>query len=174
MNAWVRKQGTADGNTLRALIPEGDGFVFLAFQTDGFESGFASADALDRIAAERLLELRVFDDKEEFLAVRTRIGADSAFHWRTASECGLDENRDYIVRYQTLDINTEKSSRISDANGMRALMSTVGGSYTLPIDGTSDSIRVIAYIEYDENGVAHAVDHRLGGFCTGKEAARNG
>ena len=72
-----------------------------------------------------------------------------------------------MIQYQTLDINSEKTKRAGsqeDGFGNKILFSTVGGQYILPIDETADSVKIIAYIHYDKNGMAKITDYRICGF----------
>ena len=135
---------------------------FVAYQTDCFLAGMAR-DARERVEFDKLLEIRLFSNDQEFLASRTRIGGDSHFQWRIASEEELSAQKDYTIRYQSLDIDSDYTEK--GENGNLKLMTTGGGNFELPIEEGMDSIRVISYISYNEqDGMAYIYDNRLAGF----------
>lgn len=159
---WKRK-GICGEHELQEILVE-DGYSnFVAYQTDKFISGRSTAAALSQIDSKKLLEIRLFSEKKEVLARRTMIGAEHKFQWREASEEGLS-NDEYVISYQTLDIDRTKTSL--GLNGNLRLMTTGGGKYELPIDKNYDSIKVISYIDYDKSGMAYIYDDRLAGFVT--------
>lgn len=159
---WGRK-GVCGEQELQELFAKDGYSYFVAYQTDKFISGRNTSAALSQIDSKKLLEIRLFSEKKEVLARRTMIGAEHKFQWREASEEGLS-NDEYVVSYQTLDIDRTKTS--SGLNGNLQLMTTGGGKYELPIDKNHDSIKVISYIDYDKSGMAYIYDDRLAGFVT--------
>lgn len=170
MNKQWNEQGECEEKDILKLIhTKKDYPFFLAFHTDGFVSGRNNEDEIETIQPERLLELRVFGEKGELLVRRNMIGARQKFQYRTANEEALnkDGNQDYLVSYQALDIDQNKTKVISE--GMRSLMTTGGGRYSLPINETENSIKIITYVDYDEDGMAFIYDHRLAGFVKVEE-----
>ena len=164
---WIKKSGTMKEGELsdELKLYYSEDRMFLAYSTDSFRAGHALEKELSELSMGQLLELRIFSEKEELYYCRSRIGED--FQWRLASEENL--NRDYyMVQYQTLDINTakmEKDGFPTDACGNLILYTTVGGKYALPINREDNCSKVIAYIDYDMNGMAKVKDYRLCGFC---------
>ena len=98
---------------------------------------------LNRIDGNNLMELRIFNSKREFFAIRSMCTED--FKWRVTSDENLEE-KDYIVRHHFIDVNKVKS---------------MGKSTFFQIDEKVNSVRVISYIEYDEYGMAKVVDNRV-------------
>lgn len=170
MNKQWNEQGECEEKDILKLInTKKDYPFFLAFHTDGFVSGRNNETEIQTIQPERLLELRVFGEKGELLVQRNMIGARQKFQYRTANEEALNKggNQDYLVSYQTLDIDQKKTKVINE--GMRSLMTTGGGRYSLPINETEYSIKIITYVDYDEDGMAFIYDHRLAGFVKVEE-----
>lgn len=163
MNKEGARKGICDESELLETIFENCYPYFVAYQTDRFIAGRNTLEILRQIDSSRLLEIRLFSEEQEVLARRTMIGAGHKFQWRIASEKGLLEN-EYVVKYQTLDIDRTKIN--AGSNGNLQLMTTGGGKYELPVSETHDSIRVISYIDYDESGMAYIYDNRLAGFTT--------
>lgn len=165
MNKQWDRQGECEEQKLIETIYDDCYSWFVAYQTDKFISGRNTLDALKRIECDRLLEIRIFSEEQEVMARRTMTGFAHSFQWRIASEEGLSED-EYIVRYQTLDIDQTRTAPGLDGN--LQLMTTGGGRYELPISEEQDSIRVISYVGYsDEDGMAFIYDNRLAGFVTG-------
>lgn len=178
---WIKDSGLVRESELipEALRRISGEALFLACSTDTFRAGHATEEELGALKPENLLELRIFSDQEEFLGRRTRVG--EVFQWRTAWEKGLSEDQ-YMIQYQTLDINrdrTEKEGNPADSYGNRILYTTVGGKYQLPIEPDADSSKIVAYIAYDQNGMARIADYRVCGFvrqavCREQEEGREG
>ena len=163
MNKDWKQGGTCTETELQNIICGYKYSYYTAWQTDRFLAGKDDPDSLGRIEWNKLLEIRLFTENDELLARRTMIGAANPFQWRIASEDGLDPD-EYIVRYQTLDIDTD---HIEDGEyGNLRLLTTGGGTYELPINRNENSVKVISYICYDdENGMAGIYDNRLAGFA---------
>lgn len=162
-----KEQGKCKETELNRLIAGMDYSYFVAYQTDKFLSGADKPSSLDRIEWHKLLEIRLFSAEKELLARRTMIGENNEFQWRIASEAGLHKE-EYIVRYQTLDIDSAytKEGEWGNLN----LMTTGGGTYELPIERNMTGIKVISYIGYSsEDGMAYIYDNRLAGFMAGGE-----
>lgn len=180
---WIEAQGTLSSDKLKEKLLEycGGDRLYLAYFTDGFTSGNASENEIKGLAADTLLEVRIFCDEMEFLARRSDLGG--AFKWRLASDHARSENFKkyknseegkllpakeemiYLIRYQTLDIK----ERLQD----NRLLSMVGGSYTLPLKENESAAKVMTYLSYDERGMASAVDFRICGFAEGKNEVRS-
>lgn len=163
---WIKSCGLMREEELIAEVLQklSENQLFLAYNTDSFQTGHADEKELSALKPENLLELRIFSEEQELCCSRSRIGEE--FQWRIASEKDVPPNG-YIVQYQTLDINRDrmkKEENAADQNGNCILYTTVGGKYTLPIRGDEDSSKVICYVAYDENGMAKMADYRLCGF----------
>ena len=109
----------------------------------------------EQFSSDKLLEIRVFNDNEEFHAVRDSMGA--AFVWRHIrddeadagfADCTFDD-----VQYLDID---EKRSNV-EACEYHAIG---GGSYRLPI-ANAERIKLRNYLIYDEDGMAQIVDFRI-------------
>ena len=163
---WIKDSGMENEGNLPALVKQflsGDR-IFLAYSTDSFQAGYAKGEILDKLVSAKLLELRIFSEEQEISFRRSFIG--ELFQWRIASEKDVPESC-YIVQYQTLDINrdrVEKEGNPRDQYGNCILYTTGGGKYSLPVETDVNSAKVIAYIDYDRNGMAKIVDYRLCGF----------
>lgn len=163
---WIKDSGTVTEEDLLQTVKEKttDGQLFLAFSTDHFLAGRAEGEELNRLKPENLLELRIFSEKQEVCFRRSFTGED--FQWRLASEKGIPESG-FLVQYQTMDVNGKRSMNekaLAERNGNRVLYTTGGGKYSLPVKEDDNSVKVIAYIDYDRNGMAKITDHRLCGF----------
>lgn len=159
-NRWKEHGECGEDLLVDAIYSEGYDYYF-AFLTDQFLSGKAVYEELKKINAKKLLELRLVNRTQEALAVRTMIGADHPFQWRIASEEGLKSD-EYIVRYQTLDIDLNHTEKLE--NGTLKVMTTGGGIFELPELSGRDTIRVISYVGYDQDGMAYIFDNRLAEF----------
>ena len=157
---WIEENGTGSTEELKTyLIDKNEslkGYTFIAMYTDSFVSGKYEGD----MNLEFLLEARIFCESTELYISRSSIGED--FAWRSASEKNCD-NSDYYEQYQIIDINSEKSYK-DEAHGKMNIISTVGGRYELPINDGQTRIRIISYVDYDENGMAFVADNRVCGF----------
>ena len=100
------ESGTCSEDNLKTMVSRHSYTYYTAYQTDRFLAGKNDQDSLDRIEWTKLLEIRLFSVDQELLARRTMIGSSHSFQWRVASENGLAED-EYLVRYQTLDIDSE-------------------------------------------------------------------
>ncbi len=163
---WVKDSGVEKEENLlsaaRQKTPEGQ--LFLAYCTDSFLAGHAEEKELAGIKPENLLELRIFSEKQELCFRRSFVG--EVFQWRIASEKNVPESS-YIVQYQTLDIDERRSYRENAPSGecgKQILCTTVGGRYSLPIRPGVNSAKVIAYVDYDNNGMGKITDYRLCSF----------
>lgn len=172
---WIEAQGTKCESEMSDFLSEyfRDGLLYIACFTDRFESGIADKAAVSGISLESLLEIRIFNNEVELLARRSHINGD--FYWRIASDRARTQNfkhikanepdndlpekeeMTYFIQYQQLDINREKSK------GSK-LISTVGGRYSLPLNGNENAAKLMIYMVYDERGMAAAADFRICGF----------
>ena len=140
--------------------------VLIACFTDSFR-----ADRADRMLEtvqsdlEKLLELRVFNEKQELWIHRSSQGGD--FHWRVASEENMGEERRRFCfeTRQLLDLGEPIEATPKFENGLRVLRTEGGRRLLLPIQGTDRYVRIMNYVDYDEDGVANASDYRLIGFA---------
>ena len=161
MNSPKEKSGTCTESNLMNHIAGKSYSNFIAFQTDRFIAGQNTTENLNHVESEKLLEIRLFSETSELLVRRTMIGAHNSFQWRIADEENLAED-EYLVRYQTLDIDT--ACTVQGNNGNLNLTTTGGGRFELPISECYDRIRIISYIGYDTDGMAYIYDDRLAGF----------
>ena len=163
MSEW-KNQGKCLDNELEEVIKNQDLSTckyFVAYFTDGFLSGFVGEGLFEKIDVGKLLELRIFGEEKELLALRSAIGNNSAFAWRIACEEGMKEDT-YLKREQTLDIDETRSAVVGDE---MEIMSTGGGSYRLPITPEEKKVVVISYVKYDSDGLAQVYDNRMAGFA---------
>lgn len=157
------KQGVCTEDTIKEIINECSYDYYIAFQSDGFLAGTSKIPSLDRIKVDKLLEIRLFSDRGELLINRTMIGSENEFYWRIASENDFGESREHIIKYQTLDIDSEKTEE-GDYGNLK-LVTTGGGRFELPINKDIDRIKIISYVDYDStDGMAYIYDNRLAGF----------
>lgn len=164
---WIKDSGTVKADELFMELKKykWEGKRFLAYHADSFKAGHAADAELAELNVNNLLELRIFSEEEELYYCRSCIGED--FQWRLASENGPEE-ASYMVQYQTLDINTAKMEQdgfLTDRHGNLILYTTVGGKYALPVHKDDNCSKLIAYLDYDQNGMAKIADYRLCGFC---------
>ena len=157
---WMN-QGNSAESELYDKIKDYDYKYYIAFQTDSFLSGSSKIESMDRIDWTKLLEIRLFSEKNEFLARRTMVGESHEFQWRIASEEGLEKD-EYIIRYQTLDIDSNFTEQGEFGN--LKLVSTGGGRYELPIEEKMECVKIISYITYGNDGMAFIYDDRLAGW----------
>ena len=117
---------------------------------------------LETIDFDLLLEMRVFNQKEEYRIIRPNIG--TGFRERTKTDDSLVENIDYFDQDQYMDIK-----EVQDGN---TAISINGGSYKLPRSGVNNKagmmIKIRNYIKYNESdGQARVDDWRIVGFVEG-------
>lgn len=177
---WIEEQGTVSHDKLKEKLLEScnENHLYLAYFTDGFTSGNACRDEIEKLPTDTLLEIRIFCDEMELLARRSNLDED--FRWRLASDQARTANfkmqknteegkwlprkeeMTYLIQYQTLDIK----ERLQD----NRILSMVGGIYSLPLKENESTAKVMTYLSYDERGMAAAVDFRICGFT--EESAR--
>lgn len=161
---WIKEKGFGPLDKLTEYMTGKkstlEGMKYIAMYPDSFKSGVYG----EGIGLDELLEARIFNEDRELLISRSGIGED--FSWRIASEKGYSgPDKFFYERYQLIDINAEKSTeKVED--GCMSIVSTVGGKYSLPITGTEKRIKIITYVDYDENGMAYAADNRICGFVS--------
>lgn len=164
---WIKDNGlTREENLLEEVLPKiKKGSLFLAYGTNYFRAGHAKKEELEMLKIKHLLELRIFMEEQEICYRRSLIGKE--FQWRLASEADIQEQY-YMIQYQLLDINTDRSKDAENGSGNRTFYTTVGGKYELPVNKNADSAEIVCYVEYAENGMAKIVDYRLKGFTERK------
>lgn len=111
------------------------------------------------VAAERLLEARVFDEDREIKLFRGSIG--SAFKMRIRDD-KKDAMQDYFDEMQYLDIDIKRSKASFDVD--KTVYTTGGGRYTLPIgDHVGDyKVNIRYYLSrYEDSGQARVCDWRV-------------
>ena len=148
-----------------------------AFWTD--RADFIIDQSAD-LQMDKLLEIRCFDERGEYHAVRDlpgkpfserEIAADGA-----GAVCGdgAFQDADYadgsFDEAQYLDIDAKTTAAKNDGR----TYATGGGSYRLPDDAKDKAmISVRYYYRFDEDGIAHKYDWRLVGF-TNEETVGEG
>lgn len=141
-----------------------DSIFFVAQYTDKFDIGIWNENTIEN--TNKLLELRVFDNKKEWKLFRSDLGKD--FYSRYEDDTGKNEGVDYFDEIQLLDIDISRSKK---APGV--MYTTAGGSYNLPKDIEyldRAAIRVRHYFGVDnESGQAFIQDYRLVDFESAKE-----
>ena len=85
MDKSGKKSGTCTESQLIDCIADKSYKSFVAYQTDCFISGHNTDENLGRIEVKKLLEIRLFNEKEEVMARRTMIGINNPFQWRVAN-----------------------------------------------------------------------------------------
>ena len=167
---WILKCGEADETVLLQLIDgylEGGRAVLLAGCTDRYVAGVAENGSCPDFNPARLLELRLFREDSELWAHRSVVGRP--FSWRIADDNTLKETVKDLTPGFFADADNYRVERVQrldvdpSASGAGSLMTLGGGRYNLPITD-EDTIRVVTYLDYDENGIARAVDVRMKGF----------
>ena len=166
---WISASGAGNDAPLKDFR-DTEAYV-LAYFSDAFRAGRA-----DRMLAEaesnmdKLLELRIFNDKQELWLHRSNLSAP--FFWRLASEAGFseDEQKRYCYCFETrqlLDLGEgpDAGPTFDESDGLRILKTEAGRSFKLPITEEERYVRVMNYVAYDEDGVANAADWRLMGFA---------
>jgi len=160
---WIKESGTCQGSELgtviNRMVKEIDNGLYIAMYTDRFESGKIKDEC--RFEDKYALEIRIFNEDKEVLLSRSSISED--FIWRYISDDKNLSNESYYVRYHVIDMN-EPLSKDYLKNGNLSITSTGGGHYSLPITEGTKRIKMITYIDYDENGMAYAADNRVCGF----------
>lgn len=149
----------ADLNELIEKTADMSDAFYSAELTDSYSIGiWASHEPFDE---DRILEIRVFNEKKEVKLFREDIGDD--FHLRVRTDDG-----DYYDECQFLDIDT----RHSDGN---VLTTTGGGRYTVPesiLEMAEPMLRVRYYLKQEESsGQTYISDWRCVGFEDRKETA---
>ena len=111
---------------------------------------------------EKLLDMRIFDEKQEYRLFRADAG--SGFHARTLRE----EGADCFEELHYLDIDAKRSAESFAQN--RIVRATGGGLYRLPLKSYNDLCVIVKnHVAYDEEtGAAYISDWRLAGFREGK------
>lgn len=186
---WIEESGTCRESELLELLQKqhGEKKCYLAYYTDQFVSGYASKNELQQVDVKKLLEIRVFCAEREFLARRSMLG--KTFSWRVASDTARkknyqlwkeevsdgefipEEEQTYLEHYHTLDINRDwmqKNGNSKNEHGCIELLTTVGGRYSLPIELDMNSVKIMSYLIYDENGMVKVADTRICEFVRRK------
>lgn len=141
-----------------------DSIFFVAQYTDKFDIGIWNENTIEN--TNKLLELRVFDNKKEWKLFRSDLGKD--FYSRYEDDTGKNEGVDYFDEIQLLDIDISRSSKDS-----RKMCTMAGGEYNLPkyIDYLDRAAIIVRhYFGVDnESGQAFIRDYRLVDFGSAKK-----
>jgi hypothetical protein len=180
MDLWIKAAGQATEQELGELLERyADKTMYcVAYFSGRFFA--ARGDSLPGVLqdAADLLELRVFDSTHELWAHRSTLGA--SFGWRVADDDILRQNAAELPDVFLQDaahhcLDGEQFLDISEvgavnAYGSRALRTTVGGHYALPIEEGQNAALTRSYLRYDaQTGAATAADWRMVGFGRVKE-----
>ena len=148
MSDFIKASGKASEDEINALLEKykSDSALLFCVYTTRF-----CCTAYEPVAdTAHALEIRLFDEKGEFKAVRANIGAD--FVWRYASDEGVPKDCIYD-EVQYLDVNEETTNSTD-------YVSTGGGHYTMPEPGFERAV-IRHYGEYDDNGMFGLRDFRI-------------
>ena len=160
---WIKDDGRCSEQELerkcKEIIDGSEQYLYIALYSDRFDSG--RYDSASGTNGERLLEIRIFNENRELLFSRNSISEE--FRWRFIVHDDSISQESYYTRYYLIDKN-ENESRNKLENGNLSILSTVGGRYSLPISEKEKRIKVITYVDYDDNGMAYAADYRVCGF----------
>lgn len=159
--------GTDDENISR--------YIIVAFTDEYYVNRWSADIFMDEIKnkiennKEKILEIRVFDEKREILMMRTDIGKD--FGEISIIE---DDDRDYFDEVQFLDIDEKKTLQLR-SNGDYKVSAMGGGIYSLPLENYKNMGVVVRYYfgKYEESGVATISHCRIVGFRRRDEDGEN-
>ena len=144
-----------------------DNYGYVSFYTNRLTAGIIEKGVPDPLIndLQYLLEIRVYNETEEFHAVRTAMGKQ--FKWRIASEGDMDDSVYFVTETQLLDIDQKKGVTQDGANSI--FHATGGGKYPLPVPQNTDSIELIDYFRYDKFGNLQFADFRIKRFYCGND-----
>ena len=135
--------------------------------TDKFEvftqKQFMQAYSEKKVAIEKVLDIRAFDEQKEIRLMRDYVS--SAFAMYDIEDSVMKESGyDQFVDYQYLDIDCKKSKELDGE-----VYATGGGKYLYPYDyGEETKAKIVNYVKYDENGQSMLMAWRLAGFEEGR------
>lgn len=144
-----------------------DTIYVMAIFTDSFELDIYQDEIFNESGKmfqkkERLLDLRVFDAKQEIRFVRSTIARPFQMVCLKDSDY---QNQDIIESVQLLDIDIARTKKEQCYETAGIVRATGGGYYSFPLAGYVDAkVRIKSYIDYDENGCAYVKAWRLAGF----------
>ena len=123
---------------------------------------------------DKLLEIRVFSEKEEWKLFRTDISKEFRMRY-LSDEAAVDANGNKLDKMEAsyyLDVDTDRSKGIFEKDGK--VFTMAGGKYYLPVDNSSKNkmedvkLKLVYYLDrYEATGQARVSDFRLVGI--GKE-----
>ena len=154
-----------DENTLCEILSElAEGRTLVAYFTD-------RADCVTGIDAEevkKLLELRTFNETNEFYACRSLIGEKFTCRYIEDEEIPKDDAT-HMLETHYLDIDTTFTEAGKPVGDLFAYKSMTGGVYHLPIEN-ADRLLLCNYSSYkNPEGLAQVYDYRFVKFLA-KEA----
>ena len=124
------------------------------------------------------LEIRIFDEKNEWKWFRTGIDKSYSFRRMTDDEETEKDTLHWWNESQYLDIDTDRTEkeRKSGKLDKRKVYATGGGQYPLPIEEYYDTkIRIRNYLgEDDDTGELYVKDWRLVGFGEWEDLTKGG
>lgn len=166
MREYIAEYGKATADEIVALANQYSG-TFFAVYSDHFQCG----NSFDNDTA-HLMELRIFNDDEEFKLCRYDLGSD--FRWRYISDNKFqdklsNEEDEFLREFSNrtfdeihyLDIDTDKTAGTS-------YVTTGGGKYSLPFEN-AERIMIRNYLDYDDNGILSVSDFRIVKILTKEE-----
>lgn len=117
-----------------------------------------------KLNIEKLLDVRIFNEIEEYRLYRDYCGNDDYNYVHVSDEeMKKDKQTDVYDDEQYLDIDLKRTTEKLQADGY--VLATGGGKYKFPIAIYGDmKIKIRNYVSYDENGQAYIKAWRLVGF----------
>ena len=111
--------------------------------------------------ADKILEIRIFNENEELKLIRTDISKEFVMRYRTDEYLNKDL---YMDESQYLDIDTKKTGKTYENGGY--VYATGGGKYYLPINRIDDlKVKIRYYFDkYESSGQARISDWRIVSF----------
>ncbi len=134
--------------------------VILAYLDDKVQF-LESAEELDNLDLENLLELRIFDSEGELRYWRNH---DGKLEQRYVDDAGKQKHE---VEFFLWEIAVDGQAP-AEQRGMLLKLPK-----HLNISGNSAAIKVINYYEFDENGLINILDSRFAGICSKEKEQQN-
>ena len=144
-------------------MSEGYAVIMLTdnFIVDRYPLSVKNEQLLEASVEQKLLDMRVFNEKIEYRLFRTDAGKEFKF-------CLLsDEKREFFDDFHYLDIDDKRSEETFKKDG--TVWATGGGYYGLPLEDYHNAKVIVRnYVGYDEDtGQAYVKAWRLAGFKKG-------
>ena len=154
------------------------GCPFIAILTDSIVCGTYAGDGkftgcdgtIDKIE-QNLLEIRIFNDDEEFRGFRSYKGME--FQTRLIRDNEIQDAKTFDeIHY--LDQNSGLTKPLS--NGYTKFVTTGGGTYVLPVNASVRKVKVRNYLKAgkDSNGLLAPYDWRIVAFMEEETGRKEG